>query len=127
KTAGTAPGSIIAAIIHTHRGTKNANEPSSVATPMSIPFICRTATTHAPAASPSVSAAAAAADLPLVMAAERGAGDPRQLGGVPLAGRRPGRALRATGPGHQNRLSATLTMMAISVSVISSNRTVATV
>src|SRR4029453_10872766 len=85
KTAGTAPGSIIAAIIHTHRGTKNANEPSSVATPMSIPFICRTATTHAPAASPSVSAAAAAADLPLVMAAERGAGAPRQLGGVRLA------------------------------------------
>jgi hypothetical protein len=35
-----APGSIIAAIIGTLRATKEANEPSRVATPMSIPFIC---------------------------------------------------------------------------------------
>src|SRR6266545_3002025 len=76
KTAGAAPGSIIAAIIDTHRATKNANEPSPVATPMSIPFICRTATTQDAAASPSVavSAAAVAAVLALVMAAERGVG-----------------------------------------------------
>jgi hypothetical protein len=39
ETAGTAPGSIIAAIIGTQAATKNANEPSSVATPMSIPSI----------------------------------------------------------------------------------------
>jgi len=44
---------------------------------MSIPFICRTATTQHAAASPSVaaSAAAVAAVLALVMAAERGVGD----------------------------------------------------
>jgi hypothetical protein len=73
KTAGAAPGSIIAAIIDTHRATKNANEPSRVATPMSIPFICRTATTQDAAASPSVavSAPAVAAVLALVIAAER--------------------------------------------------------
>src|SRR5918996_1544346 len=73
KTAGAAPGSIIAAIIVTHRGTKNANEPSSVAPPMSIPFICRTATTQDAAASPRVaaSAAAVAAALALVMAGRR--------------------------------------------------------
>jgi hypothetical protein len=65
-----APGSIIAAIIDTHRATKNANEPSSVAAPMSIPFICRTATTQDAAASPRVAASAAAvtAVLALVMA-----------------------------------------------------------
>jgi hypothetical protein len=37
----------------------NANEPSWVATPMSVPFICRTATTQAAAASPSVAVNAA--------------------------------------------------------------------
>jgi hypothetical protein len=37
----------------------NANEPSGVATPMSVPFICRTATTQAAAASPSVAVNAA--------------------------------------------------------------------
>jgi hypothetical protein len=57
KTAGAAPGSIIAAIIGTHRATKDANEPSRVATPMSIPFICRTATTQ-DAARPRVSPSA---------------------------------------------------------------------
>ena len=62
-----APGSIIAAIIDTHRATKNTNEPSSDATPMSIPFIRRTATTQDAAASPSVAARAAA--LALVLAA----------------------------------------------------------
>ena len=34
--------------------TKNANEPSRVEAPMSIPFICRTATTQDAAASPSI-------------------------------------------------------------------------
>ena len=63
---------------------------------MSIPFICRTATTQDAAASPSVSAAAAgAADLPLLMAVTR------------------------------TVFSATVPMMAISVSTLSSNRTVA--
>ena len=38
---------------------KNPNEPSSVATPMSIPCICRTATTQAAAASPSVAVSTA--------------------------------------------------------------------
>jgi hypothetical protein len=72
RTAGAAPGSIIAAIIHTHRATKNANEPSRVATPMSIPFICLTATTQDAAARPSVavSAAAVAVVPALVMPAE---------------------------------------------------------
>jgi hypothetical protein len=58
ETAGAAPGSIIAAIITTHTAAKNPNEPSSVATPMSIPFICRTATIQATAASPSVAVSA---------------------------------------------------------------------
>src|SRR5258707_15876737 len=83
-TAGTrtfqgcrgAPGSIIAAIIGTHRAAKDTNEPSGVATPMSIPLICRTATTQDVAASPSVavSAAAVAAVLVLVTAAGPDAG-----------------------------------------------------
>src|SRR5215216_4344742 len=49
--------------------TKNPNEPSPVATPMSIPFICRTATTQDATASPSVavSTAAVVALLTLVM------------------------------------------------------------
>src|SRR6266508_6526903 len=69
NTAGAAPGSIIAAIIDTHTATKNPNEPSPVATPVSIPLICHTATTHDAAASPSV--AVSAAVLPPVIAAER--------------------------------------------------------
>src|SRR5262249_37827712 len=70
-TVGAAPGSIIAAIIDTHRATKNANDPSPVATATSIPLICRTATTQEVAASPSVaaSAAAVAAVLAHVLAA----------------------------------------------------------
>src|SRR5215831_2736525 len=60
STAGAAPGSIIAAIITTHTAMKDANEPSLVATPMSIPCICRTATTQDAAASPSVAANTAA-------------------------------------------------------------------
>ena len=56
STAGAAPGSIIAAIIATHTAMKNANEPSLVATPMSIPCICQTATTQDAAASPSAAA-----------------------------------------------------------------------
>jgi hypothetical protein len=40
ETAGSAPGSIIAAIIGTQTVMKNANEPSSVAVPMSMPLIC---------------------------------------------------------------------------------------
>ena len=61
----------MAAIIDTQRATKNANEPSRVPTPMSIPFICRTATAQDPAASASVavSAPAVVRVLPLVMAA----------------------------------------------------------
>jgi hypothetical protein len=39
KTARTVPGSIIAAIINTQRVKKDANVPSVVATPMSIPPI----------------------------------------------------------------------------------------
>jgi hypothetical protein len=39
SAAGAAPGSIIAAIIDTQAVTKNGNDPSSVATPMSIPSI----------------------------------------------------------------------------------------
>src|SRR5262249_62202552 len=58
--AGAAPGSIIAAIIATHTAMKDANEPRLVATPMSIPCICQTATTQDAAASTSVAASAAA-------------------------------------------------------------------
>jgi hypothetical protein len=70
KTAGAALGSIIAAIIATQRAIKNANEPISIFTPMSIPLICLTAMSHATTASPSVavSAAAVAAGLALVTA-----------------------------------------------------------
>jgi hypothetical protein len=51
--------------------TKNANEPSWVAAAISIPFISRTETTHAAAATPivAVSAAGVATVLVLVMAA----------------------------------------------------------
>src|SRR5262245_22444361 len=70
-TAETAPGSIMAAIIDTHRARKNANGPSSVATPMSIPFIRRIATTQQPAASTSVAVSVMyrsfAVSRPLVM------------------------------------------------------------
>src|ERR687891_523217 len=59
-TAGAAVGSIIAAIIATHRATKDANEPSSVATPMFIASICWTATTQDAAPSPRVDVSAAA-------------------------------------------------------------------
>src|SRR4029450_5621167 len=75
EIAGTAPGSIIAAIIDTHTATKNANEPSSVATPISIPAIWLTATTHDAAASASV-AVRASVVLVLVMAAHRKVGVP---------------------------------------------------
>src|SRR5438270_6569054 len=56
----TAPGSIIAAIIDTHRTTKDANEPSSVAGPMSMPLIWRMATAQQVTASPIVAASAVA-------------------------------------------------------------------
>jgi predicted dithiol-disulfide oxidoreductase (DUF899 family) len=67
------PCNIIAAIIDTHRATMNANEPSSVAAPMSIRFVCRTTRNQDAAASPRVaaSAAAVAAVLALVMAGRR--------------------------------------------------------
>jgi hypothetical protein len=55
-----APGVIIAAIIATHTAIKPPNEPSRVAVPMSIPFICQTAMTQHAAASPSVPVSAAA-------------------------------------------------------------------
>src|SRR5215471_5204544 len=60
STAGTAPGSIIAAIIATHTAMNDANEPSLVATPMSIPRICQTEMPQQAAASPSVAVSAAA-------------------------------------------------------------------
>ena len=60
RTARAAPGSIIAAIITTHTAMKDANEPSWVAVPMSIPCICQTATTQDAAASPNVATSAAA-------------------------------------------------------------------
>src|ERR1039457_3589851 len=59
-TVGAAPGSIIAAIIAPHTATKDVNVPSRVATPMSIPLICRAATTQHAAASPSVAVSVAA-------------------------------------------------------------------
>src|SRR2546425_8293650 len=58
-TAGARPGNIIAAIMTAHRATKNANEPSGVATPMSIPCIWRSVTTQATAARPSVAVSGA--------------------------------------------------------------------
>ena len=54
------PGSIIAAIIGTHNAMKNANEPSRVAVPISMPFICRIEMAQHTAASASVAASAAA-------------------------------------------------------------------
>src|SRR5262245_43770445 len=60
STAGAAPGSIIAAIITTHTAAKDPNEPSLVATPMSIPRSRQTATPQHAAASPSVAARATA-------------------------------------------------------------------
>src|SRR5215471_20704155 len=60
STAGAVPGSIIAAIITTHTAMKNANEPSLVATPMSIPCICHTAMPQDAAASPSAAVSATA-------------------------------------------------------------------
>jgi hypothetical protein len=58
SVAGSAPGSIIAAIIDTHAATKKENEPSVVATPMFIPSISCTATTQQMAATPTVDTAA---------------------------------------------------------------------
>src|SRR5215813_883864 len=55
-TAGSAPGSIIAPIIAIHRAANDPNVPRSVATPMSIPIICRTDTTQHAAATTSVAA-----------------------------------------------------------------------
>jgi hypothetical protein len=46
---------------------KKPNEPSRVWAPMSIPFICRTATTQDAAASPSVAASAEAVAAVLVV------------------------------------------------------------
>src|SRR5690348_581464 len=57
-TAGIAPGNIIAAIIEIHTPRKNANEPSSVETPMSIAFISRTAANHDAPASATVAVTA---------------------------------------------------------------------
>src|SRR5258706_11082251 len=68
-TAGAAPGSIIAAIIGTHRAMKKLNDPTGVATPMSIPFISWTATTHDRAASPNVAVRAVALAAVLVLIA----------------------------------------------------------
>src|SRR5258708_2947006 len=59
-----APGSIIAVIIDTHRARKDANEPSRVATPMSIPLISQTATPHHVAATPRHAHAPLLADAP---------------------------------------------------------------
>src|SRR6516162_2857154 len=56
----------MAAIIATHRTTKDAKEPSRVATPMSIPVICRIATTQDMAASPIVAASAVAVSAVLL-------------------------------------------------------------
>src|SRR5580700_3986166 len=72
STAGTAPGSIIAAIITIHTPMKKANEPSRVATPMSIPCICRTASTQDAAASPSVPVSVAAATAGVARVATAG-------------------------------------------------------
>jgi hypothetical protein len=47
---------------------KDANEPSLVATPISIPCICQTATTQDAAASPIVAASAAAIAAVLAVA-----------------------------------------------------------
>jgi hypothetical protein len=68
STAGAAPGSIIAAIITTHTAMKDANEPSLVATPMSIPCICQAAMPQDAAASPSVAVSAAAIAAVLALA-----------------------------------------------------------
>jgi hypothetical protein len=68
KTAGTAPGNIIAAIIGTHIARKNPNEPRRVATPMSIPIISRSASAKHAAASPSVAVSAVTVDaLPVFL------------------------------------------------------------
>src|SRR5438552_19005035 len=70
KTAGVAPGSIIAATINTHRLVKEANEPGPVThAPLrsagparieSMPLICWSTMTHATAPSPTVVSAATA-------------------------------------------------------------------
>src|SRR5260370_478891 len=60
ETAGAAPGSIIAPIIATHTARNGPNEPSRVATPMSIPFISVSATTQQAAASAIVAVSTAA-------------------------------------------------------------------
>ncbi len=58
--AGTAPGSIIAAIIEAHDAAKKPKEPSLVATPMSMPRIWSMAITQHAAAAPRVAVSAAA-------------------------------------------------------------------
>src|SRR6478735_7013246 len=62
-TAGTAPGSIIAAIIGTQTAMKAPKEPRSVATPRSMPRIWRSATSQHTAARASVATTAIALRL----------------------------------------------------------------
>ena len=54
NSAGTAPGSIMAAIIEAHDAVKKVSEPSLVATPMSMPRIWSMAITQHAAAAPRV-------------------------------------------------------------------------
>jgi hypothetical protein len=54
NAAGSAPGSIIAAIIETHAAKKKENAPRVVPAPMSIPFMRRSAMTQQIPAVPSV-------------------------------------------------------------------------
>src|SRR5262249_20397768 len=86
-----------AAIITTHAAAKNPGEPSSVATPISIPRICQTETTQHAAASPSTTVSAAAAGvLTAVMAGAEVVGAPGfQAGGS--GGRAGGRAVGGAG------------------------------
>jgi hypothetical protein len=66
--SGAAPGNIIAAIIATQTATKKVNDPRLVATPKSMPFICRTAAAQEAAAAARVAHRTNADVLALVMA-----------------------------------------------------------
>jgi hypothetical protein len=90
--AGAAPGSIIAAIIAVHTATNTPNGPTLVATPMSIRFICQTATAQQAAAGPSVTVSAAAVVAVLAPAVAAG----RETGSAPAG--YPGRGRRDRSP-----------------------------
>ncbi len=97
-TAGAAPGSIIAAIIASHKTVNDPNEPSRVETPKSIPLIRWIAMTQQ-AAAPSVTARAPVRRAVLPAAIEGRAAAAMPATACPLVLRTSRASLSWDGPG----------------------------